>query len=88
MYYVYVLYSKKVNKFYKGYSNDLKKRIFEHNNDKVRSTKFGKPWELIYYEAFIDKTDARREELFLKTGKGREKLKLKLKIYLERCLSG
>jgi hypothetical protein len=34
-----------------------------------------RPWRLVYYEAFLSKTDARREELFLKSGKGRERIK-------------
>lgn len=75
MYYVYILKSKKTSKLYKGSTSDLKERIENHNKGKVFSTKNGRPWKLIYYEAFISKTDARKEELFLKTGKGRERLK-------------
>jgi len=41
------------------------------------------PWTLIYYEAFLSKKDARREELFLKTGKGRERLTYLLENILE-----
>lgn len=73
-YYVYILRNEK-GEFYKGSTDDLKKRILDHNAGRVRSTKNGKPWNLIYYEAFISKKIARREELFLKTGKGRERLK-------------
>ena len=60
---------------YKGSCNDLKKRIKDHNYGKVRSTKKNKPWKLIYYEGFEKKLDALREEKFLKSGKGRERLK-------------
>ena len=74
MYYVYILKGVN-NKFYKGFTTDLKKRFVDHNSGKVRSTKNGKPWELIYYEAFQSKKSARKEELFLKTGKGRERIK-------------
>ena len=74
MFYVYVLQNKE-GQLYKGSSADLKKRIANHNSGKVRSTKKGRPWQLIYYEAFISKTAARKEELFLKSGKGRERLK-------------
>ncbi|KKQ34509.1 MAG: hypothetical protein US51_C0036G0002 [Microgenomates group bacterium GW2011_GWA2_37_6] len=73
-YYVYVLQNKE-GQLYKGASADLKKRITNHNSGKVRSTKKGRPWQLIYYEAFVSKTAARKEELFLKSGKGRERLK-------------
>ena len=78
MYYVYVLYSKTKKKLYKGSTSDLKRRLREHNLGSVFSTQSGKPWSLIYYEAFINKTDARREELFLKSGKGRERIKFLL----------
>jgi len=75
MYYVYLLYSEKANEVYKGYSTDLKKRMKSHNSGNVKSTKKGIPWKLIYYEAFTSSKDARREEIFLKTGKGRDRIK-------------
>ena len=75
MEYVYVLRNNQSGKLYKGSTSDLRKRILEHKSGKVRSTKNKGPWELVYYEAFKPKRDARREELFLKTGKGRQRLK-------------
>ncbi len=78
MHYVYILQNTE-GKLYKGYTSDLKKRIKEHNSGKIRSTKKQLPWKLIYYEAFISKTAARKEELFLKSGKGRERVKFLLK---------
>ena len=63
---------------YKGSCSDLKKRIRQHNQGLVKSTQSGKPWNLVYYEALVSKTDCLREEKFLKTGKGRERLKLLL----------
>jgi len=75
MYYVYLLRSETTEKLYIGYSKDLKKRLLEHNNKVTKSTRFGIPWKLIYYEAFNNKKDALREEKFLKTGKGRERIK-------------
>jgi len=83
MYYVYIIHSPKTNKIYKGFSEDLKIRIKQHNNGDVKSTKSGRPWRLIYYEAFLNKTDARREELFLKTGKGRDRIKYLLREILK-----
>ena len=78
MYYVYVLLSLKNGKLYKGLTEDLRRRIVEHNSGQEKSTKTGSPWRLVYYEAFTNKTDARREELFLKSGKGRRRLKILL----------
>ncbi len=75
MYYVYIIYSSKENKSYKGFTKDIKSRLEEHNLGRVKSTVYGKPWKLIYYQGFINETDARREELFLKSGKGRERIK-------------
>jgi len=79
MYYVYILYSEAVNEFYRGFTSDLKKRFNQHNKKQVNSTKKGTPWKLIYYEAFTNKTDALREELFLKSGKGKERIKYLLR---------
>ena len=75
MYYVYLLKSEKTSKVYKGSTADLQKRFYEHNSGKTPSTKLDRPWKLIYYEAFTDKRNARREELFLKGDKGRERIK-------------
>jgi len=74
MYYVYVLKGLG-DKLYKGYCSDLRKRFEQHNSGKIKSTKRLRPLKLIYYEAFESKNSARKEELFLKSGKGRERLK-------------
>ena len=79
MYYVYVLRSLKDSKLYTGKTGDLKRRFKEHNSGKVIATKSRKPFELVFYEAFRNKTDAGRDELFFKSGYGREVLKEKIK---------
>ncbi len=79
MYYVYILYSAKLNKKYIGRTDNLKNRMEEHNKGKVPFTSRGLPWVLIYYQAFLNKEDAVSEELFLKTGKGRERIKYLLR---------
>ena len=78
MYYVYILKSKKDNKLYVGKTKDLRRRFSEHNSGKVISTKNRTPFELLFYEAFKSKTDAGRDELFFKSGYGREVIKDKL----------
>ena len=75
MYYVYILKSRKNNKLYKGFTSDLKRRFHEHNSGKSTFTKNNKPWDLVYYEAFLSEKDARIEEIFLKSGKGKERIK-------------
>jgi putative endonuclease len=75
MYYVYILKSKRNGKLYKGLTNDLERRINEHNRGESTYTSQNGPWELLYYEAFKSESDARREEKFLKSGKGKERIK-------------
>ena len=74
---IYVLFSKSKNQFYVGSSraDDLVIRIKAHNSGKVKSTKFGKPWIEIAKELFNSYTDARKREIFLKSGVGRKWLK-------------
>ena len=72
MFSVYVLYSDKINKFYTGYTSNLKKRLLHHNLGLDRWSKRGIPWKIVYEEEFLDKTKAIRREKFLKTGKGRD----------------
>ena len=83
MYYVYILQSTITRKLYKGSTSNLKQRLSQHNSGSVTATKSGKPWQLIYYEVFSNKADSRREELFLKTGRGRDRVKYLLLNTLE-----
>ncbi|MEK7503722.1 MAG: GIY-YIG nuclease family protein [Patescibacteria group bacterium] len=80
MFYVYILKSERNGKLYKGLTNDLKRRVKEHNSGNSEFTRNNGPWKLIYYEAFVSEKDARKEELFLKSGKGKERIKYLLTI--------
>lgn len=82
MWYVYVLVSKKDNRWYTGFTNDLRKRFNQHNTGKSEYTRSRGPYKLIYYEASFDKTDARSRELYLKSGMGKRYLKNRLKRFL------
>lgn len=66
MFYVYILKSKKDSNLYIGSTNNLKRRLKEHNFGEVFSTRLRKPFELIYYEVYIAEEDARRREKNLK----------------------
>ncbi|MBI4080743.1 MAG: GIY-YIG nuclease family protein [Candidatus Levybacteria bacterium] len=81
-YYVYVLHNSPKNFLYVGYSGDLKQRLTSHNNGENKSTKAFVPLELIHYEAYRNKKDAKRRETYLKTTKGRTTLRSMLKEYL------
>ena len=82
MHYTYVIQSKKDNRWYTGYASDLRKRFNDHNAGKVNSTKNRGPFELIYYEACLDKRDAIARERYLKSGMGKRYLKNRLKRFL------
>jgi len=81
MFYVYVLLGND-NKFYTGYTENLKQRVEQHNKGNVKSTKNRTPLKLIYYEACIDDQDALKREKYLKTTWGKRYLKKRLKNYL------
>ena len=74
-YYVYILRSEKDGKRYIGSTGDVDKRVLQHQQGEVKSTKHRRPLKLIYIEAFDDKHSAQMRERFFKTGKGREYLK-------------
>ena len=81
-YYVYVLESLKVpNWKYVGYSEDLKKRFESHNKFENTATKHYAPLTLIHYEAYRNKKDAKRREMYLKTTKGNTTMKTMLQDY-------
>jgi len=75
MWYVYVLKSIKDDKLYTGSTNDLRKRLREHNSGQVESTQYRKPFVLVYYEAGLDEHKARIREHYLKSAWGKRYLK-------------
>ena len=75
MFYVYVLRSLKNGRHYTGSTNNLERRLIEHNSGQTKYTSQAGPFELIYKETYNTKLEASRRERFLKTGRGRELLK-------------
>ena len=59
MFYFYTLQSLKDKNLYFGYSDDLHKRLKEHNMGRVDSIKKRRPFILVYYEAYKSEKDAR-----------------------------
>ena len=74
-YFVYVIRSEQTGRLYKGMTENLESRLAAHNARKVRSTKAYVPWVLVHQEEYKTEDEARRRELFLKSGYGREFLK-------------
>ncbi|MFC1709339.1 GIY-YIG nuclease family protein [Candidatus Omnitrophota bacterium] len=72
MHYVYVLKNIDNGELYYGYTNNLERRLKEHNKDNE--------WKLIYFEAYLAESDARQREKKLKQyGQARTHLKNRLK---------
>ena len=82
MHYTYVLQSEKDDKFYVGFTKNLKLRFEQHNKGLVESTKSRRPLSLIYYEACLSQQDATKREKYLKSYHGRMFLQNRLKSYL------
>jgi len=78
---VYVLESLKDKKHYIGYTNNLRRRIEEHNLGKSFATRPRRPLKLVYYEACLNQEDARRREEYFKVTGGRRFLVKRLKSY-------
>jgi putative endonuclease len=72
MYYCYILYSTKLDKYYIGSTGDLEGRLQRHNNSNHGFTTTGKPWEIKYFETFESKELALIRELQLKNWKNRK----------------
>ncbi|OGG11354.1 hypothetical protein A2Z00_04645 [Candidatus Gottesmanbacteria bacterium RBG_13_45_10] len=71
-FYVYILYSYKDGGFYIGFTDNLKRRLTQHANEEVPSTRKRLPFKLIHYEYFVNEDDAKAREKFLKSGFGRK----------------
>jgi len=81
-YFVYILVSVKDKKFYIGFTNNLERRFYEHNAGLNISTANRRPLKLIFFEAFLNKNDAKRRERYFKTSKGKTTLKQMIREYL------
>ncbi|SMD41857.1 putative endonuclease [Aquiflexum balticum DSM 16537] len=73
LYFVYIIYSPKINQFYIGSTNDLEARLRHHNSGATPSTKKGAPeWTIRYIEDFQTKSDALKREIQIKRKKSRK----------------
>ena len=76
MYYVYAIKSLERIYIYVGMTNNIERRLAQHNKGQNRSTKSFKPFKLIYKEAYNTRMEARVREIYLKSGIGKEFLKM------------
>ena len=72
MFYTYILQSETDSSYYIGYTSNLHRRLEEHNGGLSPHTSHKRPWRLVYFEYFEEKTHAIRRELFLKRMKSRD----------------
>ena len=68
----YIFYSKTLDKYYVGYTNDLDRRLLEHNRKKGKYTDGGIPWILVHKENYEQKPEAMNREKFIKIQKSRQ----------------
>ncbi len=75
MYYTYILRNTKSGRHYIGSTNDLKRRLSEHNRGQTTSTRQSGKWLLIYKETFESSLQAKRRERQIKSYKGGNQFK-------------
>ena len=76
MFYVYAISSINRNYIYVGLTNNIKKRFAQHNKGENKSTKAYRPFVLVYTEIYQTRAEARAREKYLKSGIGKEFLKM------------
>ena len=72
MYYVYILYSKTIDRYYIGYTNSPDERLYKHNKRHKGYTAQVDDWVLRYQETYPTKTDAIKRERQIKRWKSRK----------------
>ena len=66
MWYIYIIKSQVTTDYYKGISEDVYRRLEEHNTGLSNFTKSGIPWVLVYFRQMESKRDAIIEERRIK----------------------
>ena len=72
MFFTYIIFGSSKNRFYVGSTNDLNSRLEKHNAGATPSTKFGRPWIMVYHEAFNSRSEAIKRELAIKKMKSKK----------------
>jgi putative endonuclease len=71
MFTLYILYSKSFDRYYVGYTNNMERRIYEHNRKKGKFTDAGIPWIIVHSELYCTKKEAMERERFIKSRKSK-----------------
>ncbi len=73
MYYIYILYSKTIDKYYIGSTSNVENRLAFHNSARNKIwSKRGQPWENVFEQEFESKKQALKAEGFIKNQKSRK----------------
>jgi len=78
MYYTYILESLNHSKTYVGITNDLFRRLTQHNSGYNTFSKRYSPWRIIHKETFKNRIEARKKEKYLKSAAGRKWIRYNL----------
>ena len=79
MFYTYILFSEKTKKYYIGSCENIDIRLSRHNTGATPSTKSGRPWKVVYSEAFQTKTESLAREKYIKS--------MKSKVYIQKLIN-
>jgi len=71
MWFVYILYSDKIDRYYIGVTDNLEWRLERHNAGWGKYTKRGTPWKIVYHESYVSKSEALKRERQIKNRKSR-----------------
>ena len=72
LFFVYIIYSLSLDRYYIGYTTDLEKRLSEHNNGISTFTAKASDWELKFNESFDSRENAMKREREIKRKKSRK----------------
>ncbi len=78
MFIVYIIESEKDGIWYTGFTQDLQRRIKEHNTGKSKFTSGHMPWKLIYSETVEERIDARKKEKYFKSAAGKKYISIQI----------
>jgi len=82
-YFVYILQSQKDGTYYVGSTQDPHKRLERHNQGRSKYTKPKRPWEIIYFEEYPNRSSAVRRENQIKRRKDKDYIEELVSVYPE-----
>jgi putative endonuclease len=74
MFKVYIIYSKVLDRYYVGYTEDISIRLEQHNTGQSTYTSKANDWLLMYTENYLTRKEAHQRELEIKKKKSRKYL--------------